>query len=129
MLSIDAAAITARRLGSLPYPQIVYPNLYGIGTVKDFNWYAVNYPAGFIAIAPPRALGAQGVMAAWAVTVDAAAKDEPAAALVARAIQARLLSLPRSPTGFEFLGDGWAGQSGDGFKYVLTFMAHLRQGE
>ena len=108
---------------------MVHPLFYGVGGVSDFAWHVNNHPNGFIAIPSPRTLGAQGFFSIWAVTIDAAAKTEARARLLAEAIQARLLGTPRHPTAFEFLGDTAVGNPANGYKYVLTFSATFRQGE
>lgn len=129
MLSIDVARVTAAHLAPLGCPLIVHPKLYGVEGTRDFAWYAMNHPAGFIAIPPPRPLSTQGYMTLWTVTVDAAAKNREAAQGLAYAVQNRMLSLSRAPTPFQFLGDTPVGTSDGGFKFVLTFTAQLRQGE
>lgn len=128
MLSAEAAHVVHERLKPLRLPLITYPKLYGQQDEKDFAYYTKNHPGGWIAILAPQSIGLQGVIHTWTITIDACGAQDRAALYVAKRIQDRLIHLPRNPTAFEFLGDV---QVGDGriSKYVLTFVAKLRQGE
>ena len=129
MLSSDAAALAAERLTPLGVPVITFPSVYGENGVNDFHWYALNHPQGWLLIPRPVPIGTQGYVTQWLVTVDAAARTEADARILARRAQNALMHLSRQPTAFEFMGDTPAGTTADGFKYVLSFTAHLRQGD
>lgn len=127
MLSTEALRLVAADLAFLDVPIVSRPR-YGEDGAKDYDWYVRNRPNGWINLLAAFSLGTQGYFVDWTVTIEACAVRIADAEALAARIDHGLSHRSRLPTNYEFMSDQIA-RDPKSAKYVLTFIAHLRQGD
>lgn len=127
MLSADVYRIVRERLAPLQV-WVMDATDYNIGQTPSYETHLLKYPKGWVSIRAANSIQTQGYLAVWSVMLEANAKSEAVAEALARRVHDQLISLSRQPTGFQLMGDTKV-QDAASTKYILTFMATLRQGE
>lgn len=127
MLSTEAIRRVAQDLAPLGVPIVSRPR-YGEGAEKDYEWYVRNHKKGWVNIVAAFSVGTQGYFVTWSVTIEACAVLAADAEALAARIDQELSHRSRTPTNYEFMGDQTSSDA-NSLKHVLTFMAHMRQGD